>query len=296
MKTQENTLAIEGSGRIIPRKDRRLGGILVEDGKLRAADIERVLEVQRIEGLRFGEAALRLGLVAPSDLRSAVAKQYGLPYLLPGDGNIGAELVVAREPFHACAEELRTLRTQLLIRWSSAGVRRRTLAVVSPGAGDGRSYVAANLAVAFAQFGERTLLIDADLRAPRQHRIFGVFDRIGLSTVLCGRAGRDAIVPIPGFETLSLLPAGAQPPNPQELLLRPAFAALLNELEAEFDVILVDTPPAGLFADAQCVAFRAGSALVLARKGHTRVGDADGVMRGLSDGGVSIVGTVFNAF
>src|SRR5258706_15677072 len=89
--------------------------------------------------------------------------------------------VVAYEPFHPRAEELRALRTQLLMRWSNAGARHRALAIASPGAREGRSYVAANLAVVFSQLGERTLLVDADLRTPRQHRIFNVPDRIGLS-------------------------------------------------------------------------------------------------------------------
>jgi len=296
MEAQENVVPIEGTGRVIARQDGRLGGILAEEGKLGAGDIERVLELQRVAGLRFGEAALRLGLIAADDLRCAVAKQYGFPYLPSGDGGISSELVVAYEPFHPRAEELRALRTQLLIRWSNAGIRRRMLAIVSPGSGEGRSYVAANLAVVFSQLGERTLLIDADLRAPRQHRIFNVPDRIGLSAVLSGRADRGAVVPIPECGTLSLLPAGALPPNPQELLLRPAFAALLQELGSELDLIIFDTPPAKLYADAQSLAFRAGSAIVLARKDHTRLADTTSVIRELNDTGARIVGTVFNAF
>ncbi len=295
MKFQENVLPIEGSGDVIARQDGRLGSILAEEGKIGAGDIERVLELQHIEGLRFGEAALRLGLIAADDLRSAVAKQYGLPHLLPGERSISSELVVAYEPFHPRAEELRALRTQLLIRWSNAGIRQRMLAIVSPGSGEGRSYVAANLAAVFSQLGERTLLIDADLRAPRQHRIFNVPDRIGLSAVLSGRADRGAVVPIPECGTLSLLPAGACPPNPQELLLRPAFATLLEELRAEFDVILFDTPPAKFYADAQSLAFRASSVMVLARKDHTRFADTTRVIRELNDTGARIVGTVFNA-
>src|SRR6266581_4243809 len=296
MNAQENVLPIEGSSRVIARQDGKLGGILVEVGKLAPGDIERVLELQRVEGGRFGEAAQRLGLITEDDLRCAVAKQYDLPHLLPGNETISSELVVAYEPFHPRAEELRALRTQLLIRWSTAGLRQRVLAVVSPGAGEGRSYVAANLAVVFSQLGERTLLIDADLRTPRQHRIFNVPDRVGLSAVLSGRADRGAVVPIPECGTLSLLPAGACPPNPQELLLRPAFATLLEELRAEFDVILFDTPPAKFYADAQSLAFRAGSAMVLARKDHTRFADTTRVIRELNDTGARIVGTVFNAF
>jgi len=295
MNPQENVLPIEGTGRVLTRYDRRLGGILAEEGKLGADDIEQVMELQQTNGLRFGEAALRLGLITEDDLRCAVAKQYDLPHLLPGNESISNELVVAYEPFHPRAE-LRALRTQLLMRWSKAGVRHRALAIASPGPGEGRSYVAANLAVVFSQLGERTLLVDADLRTPRQHRIFNVPDRIGLSAVLSGRADRGAVAPVREFGRLSLLPAGAPPPNPQELLSRPTLGFFLQEMWTEFDVILFDTPAAKLYADAQNVAFRAGSVVMLARKDHTRLADTTSVIRELGDTGVRVVGTVFNAF
>lgn len=294
MNAQEKVTAIEGTSRVIAR-DNRVGTILLGDGKLVGGDIERVMELQKIEGLRFGEAALALGLISATDLHCAIAKQYDLPHLLPGNENIGSELVVAQEPFHPRAEEIRALRTQLSMRWAKAGVKHRVLAIVSPGPGEGRSYVAANLALAFAQLGERTLLIDADLRTPRQHRIFNVPDRLGLSAVLSGRAGGGAVMPIPEFGALSLLPAGARPPNPQELLSRPALAVLLHELRGAFDVVLLDTPPAKLYADAQAVAFQAGSAMVLARKDVTHLEDTTSVIRELSDMGTRVVGTVFNA-
>jgi len=184
----------------------------------------------------------------------------------------------------------------LLIRWANDGVRHRILAIVSPGPGEGRSYVAANLAVAFAQLGERTLLIDADMRKPRQHRIFDVTDRFGLSAVLSGRADRRAVVPVPEFGRLSLLPAGARPPNPQELLSRDPLAILLHEVQNDFEIIIFDTPPARRYADAQTVAFRAGNALVLALKDHTRLADTNAVVHELGDAGTRTVGTVFNAF
>lgn len=296
MHPQENVLPIEGASRVIAREDRRIGSILAAQGKLGPQDIERVLQLQQRQGSRFGEAAVRVGLITIDDLQSALAKQYDFPQLLPGAGGISTEIIVAYEPFHPRAEELRALRTQLSIRWSNAGVRHRVLAIASPGPGEGRSYVAANLAAVFSQLGERTLLIDADLRAPRQHRIFDVPDRIGLSAVLSGRADRSAVVPVPQFGTLSLLPAGACPPNPQELLSRRALAGLLQELRTEFDVIFIDTPPATRYADAQSVAFQAGSAMVLARKDRSRLADTAGVARQLSDTGARIVGTVLNAF
>jgi chain length determinant protein tyrosine kinase EpsG len=297
VQPQENVLPIEGASRVIAREDRRIGSILAAQGKLGPQDIERVLQLQQSQGSRFGEAALRVGLITKEDLQSALAKQYDFPHLLPGTGGISNEIIVAYEPFHPRAEELRALRTQLSIRWSNAGIRHRVLAIVSPGPGEGRSYVAANLAAVFSQLGERTLLIDADLRAPRQHRIFDVPDRVGLSAILAGRADRSAVVPVPQFGgMLSLLPAGARPPNPQELLSRRALAGLLQELRTEFDVIFIDTPPATRYADAQSVTFQAGSAMVLARRNHTRLADTAGVVRQLSDTGARIVGAVLNAF
>ena len=206
MSAQENVLPIEGLNRVV-RGDRRIGSILAEEGKLDSGDIERVMALQHTEGLRFGDAALRLGLIDSGDLNHAIAKQYDLPHLFPGHESTASELVVAQEPFHPRAEELRALRTQLLMRWSKAEVKHRMLAIVSPGPNEGRSYVAANLAVAFSQLGERTLLIDADLRAPRQHLIFNVSDRVGLAAVLSGRADRSAVAPVPEFGPLWLLPA-----------------------------------------------------------------------------------------
>ena len=296
MKAQENVLPIEGSSRVIARQDRRIGTILAEQGKLGLRDIERVLELQQRQGLRFGEAALRVGLITKEDLQSALAAQYDFPHVLPGTGGISTEVVVAYEPFHPRAEELRALRAELVIGWSKAEVRHRVLAIVSPGHREGRSYLAANLAVLFSQLGERTLLIDADLRAPRQHRIFDVPDTFGLSAVLSGRADRNAVMPIPNFGRLSVLPAGARPPNPQELLSRHVLGDLLQEVRTEFDVILFDTPPAKLYADARIVAFQAASAMVLARKDRTRLADTTGVMRELTNSGARIVGTVLNKF
>lgn len=295
MNAPESMIDRQRSQPVAAQRDRRIGAILAAQGKLEARDIKRVLEVQNARGLRFGEAAVRLGLITVNDLRRAMAEQYDLPHLLP-DSARSSELVVAYEPFHACAEQMRALRTQLLMHWAKSGRRSRMLALVSPGPREGRSYVTANLAVAFAQLGERTLLIDADLRRPRQQRIFDVPDRVGLSAVLSGRADRTAVLPVSRFGPLSLLPAGAPPPNPVELLSRDAFPALLRELQTEFNVILFDTPAAKACADAQTVAYRAGSALVLARKDHTRLGDTTRVIRALHDAGALTLGTVFNAF
>ncbi len=296
MNANDNVLFRDNPGPVpdVPTTN-RIGAILVNGGTIGPDDVDRVMDLQQREGWRFGEAALRLSLISERDLVDALHKQYDLP-MQPGVGNF-SELVAAYHPYHRCTEELRALRTQLLIRWFRRPTsEQQVLAIVSADSGEGRSYVAANLAVLFSQLGERTLLIDADLRNPRQHRIFNVEDRVGLSSVLAGRAEPDVAVAIPGFHNLRLLPAGAPPPNPLELLSRPVLPALLHEYLEDFDIILIDTPPALRYSDAQTVGFRAGSAIVLTRQGHTRFADSNQVVRALGEGGTHVVGTVMNNF
>src|SRR4051794_9030305 len=116
-RAKENVLPIERAGHAVAAQGSRIGSILLADGKLNAADIERILALQREEGLRFGEAAVRLALITVEDLRRAIAKQYGFPYIGPTGDGISSELVAAFSPHDRRAEELRTLRSQLLIRW-----------------------------------------------------------------------------------------------------------------------------------------------------------------------------------
>ena len=296
MSATENVLSLDAVNRTGAHNDRRIGQILAEEGQIGQADIERVIALHLAEGVRVGEAAVRLGLIEEGDVDRALAMQYRIAHRLARREEISAELSVAIDSFHPSAEAFRALRTRLLIGWANSGADRRVLAIVSPGSQEGRSHVAANLAVAFAQIGERTLLIDADLRNPRQHLIFNIPDRVGLGAVLAGRAGIDAVVSVPQFGTLSLLPAGPNLPNPQELLSQPAFTALLRDWRSEFDVILIDTPPAMRFADAQLIAYRAGSAIVLARRNHSRLIDAQHVIRDLGAMGTRIFGSMLSVF
>lgn len=273
-----------------------IGRLLVDSGKLGADDAERVLRYARDNGLRFGEAAVQLGLVTEQDIRAALSLQFDYPCLAPGEGGFSAELVSAFAPATPMVEALRALRTQLMLRWFGPEPEQKALAVVSPARGEGRSYVAANLAVVFSQLGGRTLLIDADLRHPRQHAIFNLGNRSGLSAILAGRAGLDAIEAVPNFVGLSVLPAGAVPPNPQELLGRPAFSRLLETAAQAYDVILLDTPAAAGSADAQTVSIRAGGSLLVTRRHHTRVSDAQSLVRHIVGASGTVVGSVLNDF
>ena len=223
VKSTENVLPIEGASR--NSGGRHIGAILMDEGKLTPSDAEQVLKRQRELGWRFGEAAIELNLITDTDLRQALAKQYEFPYLVSGPDGVSKELVAAWDPFHPVVEELRAVRTQLLIRWFNPAAGRRTLAITSPCAREGRSFVAANLAVVFSQLGQRTLLVDADFRAPRQQSIFNIPDRFGLSSILSGRADLSAATPVAGLTGLAVLPAGPLPPNPLDAE-NPGSAAL----------------------------------------------------------------------
>ncbi|MDE2599773.1 MAG: chain length determinant protein tyrosine kinase EpsG [Rhodocyclaceae bacterium] len=272
-----------------------IGAILIDSGRLSPEDAEAVLRLQKERGLRFGDAAIELGFVTDQDIQHALSCQYDYPYLLPGDQRISESVVAAFQPFNRMVEQLRVLRSQLMLRWYDPIAECKTLAIVSPGSKEGRSFVAANLAVVFSQLGERTLLIDADLRKPDQDELFRTPNSLGLSSILSDRCRPEqAIQRVNGLRALSLLPSGPKPPNPQELLARPAFATLLHQARGQFDVIIIDTPAASENADAQTIAARCGAALVVARKDMTSAGPASRMAAFMQQGGTHIVGAVMN--
>jgi receptor protein-tyrosine kinase len=210
---------------------------------------------------------------------------------------VSEEVVAAYEPFSPQVEALRAVRSQLMLRWLDSEPASKALAILSAAREEGRSFIAANLAVVFAQVGARTLLIDADLRQPCQHRLFGLDNRAGLSAVLSGRAAAfEALQRVAPLPNLSVLPAGALPPSPQDLLARPLFAQLLHQLAAHVDLILLDCPPVAQTADAQTIAVRAGAALIVVRKDSSRLWRAQGVSESVTQAKCIIVGAVLNDF
>jgi protein-tyrosine kinase len=282
----------------LPTRDRSraFGGILVEQGRLTPSDAEEIQRYAGAHGLRFGDAALQLKLLTPDDIEFALAHQYNYP-ILPrgGENGVSDDVVAAYNPQSELVEPLRAIRSQLAHRWFD-DANRKVVAITSPNRGDGRSWLAANLAVLFAQIGERTLLIDANMRHPRQHQLFNLSNSIGLSALLTGRAGKEIALRIHPQLRLFVLPAGILPPNPQELLGRPVFDVVLERFNEQFDVILIDTPAANESADAQMVAKRAGAALMLARRNQTRHTQIISAMQSLSQTGVNVIGSIMNEY
>jgi protein-tyrosine kinase len=276
--------------------DRSIGNIIAELRNLSAEQVAKILRHQQDRGVRFGEAAVALGYASKDDVLFALAQQFHYPYAPEERRKLSPELVALNEPYSARSESFRALRSQLMMRVFVEGEAHRALAVISPDANDGKTYTAANLAVTLAQLGGRTLLVDADMRGPRMHEVFNIHNHAGLSSILSGRADKQVIQQVVGIPSLFVLPVGTTPPNPLELVERPAFSLLMRELVSKFDHIVVDTPAAVHGADAAAIASKCGSALIVARKNTARVDALRELLASLQGAPVKMAGVVFNQY
>jgi capsular exopolysaccharide synthesis family protein len=172
-------------------------------------------------------------------------------------------LVTVHNPRSTEAEAYRAVRTGLY--FSTHEARHQVIQLTSPTMSDGKSTLAANLAVTIAQSGKRVILLDADFRRPNVHKLFGVSARKGLASVMVGDLDIDAALqptPVPG---LWVVPCGPRPFNPAELLTSPRFAELLDELRQRADFVIVDTPPLLAVTDPCAVAARVDGVLLTIR-------------------------------
>lgn len=277
--------------------DRSIGDIIAETRNLSADQVEQILARQREHGERFGEAAIQLGFASTDDVLFALAQQFHYPYAPEEQRKLSPELVALNQPFSVQAEAFRAIRSQVMMRvFNEQRDANRALAIVSPDSGDGKTFFAANLAVTLAQLGGRTLLVDADMRGPRQHEVFNLPNKSGLSGILSGRAQSQVVQQVPGVSSLFLLPVGITPPNPLELVERPAFGLLIRELISKFDHVVVDTPAAVYGSDSAVIASRCGAALVIARKDQGRVASLQDLVGTLADGTAKLAGVIVNEF
>jgi protein-tyrosine kinase len=277
--------------------DRSMGDLLRKACGLSQDEVSQIVAYQQESGMRFGQAAVALKLASDDDVLWALSQQFHYPYAPQGRSDRYPELVAAADPFSPEAEVFRDLCSQVSMNHVSglAGRSPLALSVVSPDVGDGKTFLAANLAVAFSQVGGRTLLVDADMRTPRQHSVFGVSSAVGLSTVLAGRAEANVIQSVPDLPSLFVMPVGSVPPNPMELLQRPAFGLLMQELLSKFDHVVVDTPAFTRGADARVIASRCGASIAVGRQGTTRMDAMDKVIGAMNSGRSRLAGVVMNA-
>jgi protein-tyrosine kinase len=276
--------------------DKSIGNIIAEAKNLTSAQVDAVVSHQKSTGQKFGEAAVSLGLAKNEDVIWALSQQFHYPYASEGTLAVSSELVAATSPFDAPAEFFRDIRSQLITDVFNGKEPRCALAICSADVGDGKTYFAANLAVAFSQLGRRTLLVDADMRKPRLHEVFGVnASTNGLSGVLSGRAETNVIRPIDALPSLYVMPVGVTPPNPLELVQGIAFDLLLNELVSKFEFVIVDTPAAAHGADAKVIAAKCGASVAICRQGVTDAKAMQTLITSLDKSCARFAGAIMNA-
>lgn len=209
--------------------------------------------------------------------------------------NNGAQLITAVHLKSPISEQFRTLRTN--INFMAIDHPIKTLALTSVNVSEGKSTVTDNLAVVWAQNGQRVLLVDADLRRPTLHRTFDLDNRAGLTTILTSRDHRidlNKIIQPSGIENLSLLPSGPIPPNPAELLSSHRMQDFLAAAKKWYDMVIVDVPPMLEVTDTQVISHDLDAVVLVVKQGQTQKLGAKRAVELLKMAHANLLGYVMN--
>jgi capsular exopolysaccharide synthesis family protein len=208
------------------------------------------------------------------------------------------ELIVKEDPKSPISEIFRTLRTN--IQFTNTKNKLQSLLVTSTIAGEGKSWISANLAVTFAQAGKKVIILDADMRKGRQYKIFDISPRPGLSNYLSGVTENDKEVDLADYvqeteiENLFVIPAGNVPPNPSELLVSESMLHLLEKLKEICDIVIIDGPPTQLVTDSLILARIADSTVIIAEGNKTKKENLRRIVANIQKVGGKIAGVVLN--
>jgi len=287
-------MSAEPNNAFLPNSDSTLNAALIERYSLSELVVARINDAERRLGVCFSDAAVFLGIMKQEDVDAIRAVGNRLVVVHRERVKPDDSLVLVRDPFDPHSERVRSLRTELLLRRDASG-GADVIVVMSPCAGEGRSQLAAELAIAFAQLGQPTLLVDADLRHPRQHLLFGADNKQGLSDAIALDA-TPYLHPVEGLPQLSLLTAGPAPQNPLELLCDSRFEKMIDDWRRSFAYVVFDTAPVERYSDALAVATLVGRVLAVCRAQHTPYADTRNMLRRLAATQSRILGAVVNHF
>lgn len=201
-------------------------------------------------------------------------------------------IITHQNPKSPISEAYRALRTN--IQFSSIDEELRIMMVTSAGPGEGKSTTLINLAVAYAQADKKVLVIDADLRKPTMHHTLMVTNRLGLTNLLTNQISIDKVVLETFVPNLYAITSGPIPPNPSEILASKRMVSLLDELKEQFDIILIDTPPAIAVTDAQIIATRADGVILVVDSDKVKRDIALKAKQNLENVRARILGVVLN--
>jgi exopolysaccharide transport family protein len=284
-----------GNIRVIDRAE--IPGSPISPNKSRNTLLAAIIGLAMGVGLAFGLEYMDNSVKLPDEI-----KQYlGVPYLGPipafdaNEQKYGAvrELITLHSPKSTPSESFRGIRTAVL--FSSADVRPQVILVTSARPSEGKTLCAVNIAIAMAQSGSRTLIIDCDMRRPRVHKIFETGENKGLSAVLVGTCELgEAILPT-GIENVDVLPSGAVPPNPSELLGSKRMDSIIQELKKRYDRIIIDSPPVTAVTDSVVVSSLVDGVILVIRTAETPRQVVYNAMMSLKAANARILGAVLNA-
>lgn len=207
-------------------------------------------------------------------------------------GDLHPVLRLVHHPRGRIAEAYRAVRTALY--FSTRGGRHKVIQVTSPNPGDGKTTLSANLAISIAQSGKTCILIDADFRRPRVHKLFGLDREVGLSALIEGTAEIPDAVRETGVENLTVMTCGQRPENPSELLTSLRFQELLDKLRDEYEFVIIDTPPILAVTDPSNVAPRVDGVLLVMRLSTSARKASRRAMETLDSLGANVLGVVVN--
>ncbi len=203
-----------------------------------------------------------------------------------------SELLAVFNPDDDAVESLRGLRTTL--HFALLDAQRNSLLITGSSPSLGKSFISKNLGAVLAQAGKRVVIVDADLRRGHIHKEFALERALGVSEYVAGQARVDDLLKASAVPNLAVVTTGQIPPNPSELLMHPRFAALLGELAARFDTVIVDAPPVLAVSDAAIIGRHVGATLMVARAGKHPLRELEQAVKRLHQAGVQVRGFVFN--
>lgn len=309
-------MSVDPSDEVLSGDDDELREALIAYCRLPSEAVEQISEGMRAMHLSFSDAAVHVGLVTEKEaaeaqawVRASMARRnsnvietalrrksssQSVAVRHSFIGKLSSRLIPAYDPSNPHSEQIRALRTELLLL-NEAGRQANCLAILSPCSGEGRSQLAAELAIALSQLGRRTLLVDADLRNPTQHLLFGAEVQWGLAQSLA-YGEPPHLIGVEGMPFLTVLPSGPRVSNPLELISGGRFESLIRHSRHDYAFIVIDTPPVSQFADALTVAAMSGRVLLVSRSPTTPYKDMKAMLRRLGPTQTRILGAVVSTF
>ncbi|MBC5637995.1 CpsD/CapB family tyrosine-protein kinase [Ornithinibacillus sp. BX22] len=207
------------------------------------------------------------------------------------DKGMRGTLVTMERVENQISEEFRSLRSN--IKFASFNKNIKTIVITSPSSGDGKTMTAANLAMVFSQEGKKVLLVDADLRKPSIHYMYGLVNDCGLCNFLIGQKDINAIIRSV-YPNIDVITSGLTPPNPPELLGSVQMSDFISEVREQYDVVVFDTPPVLAVTDATLIANQSDGCLLVVRVKKNDVKDVIKVKEQLHFAGANLLGAVIN--